>query len=75
MSKIPKDNIFCNTKDCIHRRGCRRFIGNHIGVFEPTEWVNEAECKNDDAEEDDDRYAPAYIHLDRFRYSTGRSMK
>lgn len=73
--QIQKDKKFCNTKDCIHRRGCRKWLGNYIGTFEPLEWINEIECKNEDGEEDYDGYALAYIHLDRYKYSDGSSMK
>jgi len=53
-----KDYSYCNNSECIHRRGCKRFIGNQLALFEPMWWVDDKECVESD-----------YSMLDRYRFS------
>ena len=71
---MSDDYAYCNSEKCIHRRGCKRFVGNHFGIIHSEKWINEAECRNEDGEEDYDGFSAGFIYLDRFRYSDGSPM-
>jgi hypothetical protein len=65
------DYAYCETESCIHRRGYRRWVGNYVYVVHSEKLIDEVECRNEDAEDD----SFPFIHLDRFRYSDGSSIK
>jgi len=71
---MPVDYPYCKSDSCIHRRGCRRWIHNYTICVYIENWVDEVECRNENGEEENDGYAPGFIHLDRFRYSDGSAM-
>ena len=54
---------FCNSDDCIHRRGCRRWKGNYEGNIVAKFWIKPTDCINS-------KPYP-YGFLDRFRNSDG----
>ena len=59
------DYAYCSTKECIHRRGCKRWTGNYKedDCKEFTRWINPTECINS-------KPYPFAI-LDRYRNSDG----
>ena len=78
---MNKDYIYCADEDiCIHRRGCKRWVGNY-----PNEEVKDFYTKNRFVDEIDiTKCIPNYKdkdcennfqHLDRFRLSDGSPFK
>jgi hypothetical protein len=74
------DYAYCLNQDsCIHRRGCKRWIGNYTEgeikdlytIRRIVREVNSKECIRDD--EDDGKIG--FNMLDRFRLSDGTEMK
>lgn len=76
---MKKDYSYCvNETDCIHRRGCKRWLGNYSDkevkeLYTENRFVNEidhSQCipdyKDVDCEND-------FQFLDRFRSSTGEN--
>ena len=81
MSKKDSKNdyIYClNSGSCIHRRGCRRWVGNYS--FEDENKikamlnlkVNESGCISNFSDVNCDN---SFIMLDRFRFSDGTEFK
>jgi len=62
--RINTDMTYCNSKDCIHRRGCKRWLGNYDQKDvekQPRLWMlSDKECMQND-----------YYDLIRFRNSDG----
>ena len=45
---MNNDYSYCNPKNCIKSKECKRFIGNHILQFVPNKWIEFKSCiKND----------------------------
>lgn len=76
---------YCKSSNCLHRRGCRRWLPLYIESKEIKALLNSddenltihpTECLNDDESyseilEDGTEFNPGYIFLDRFRNSDG----
>ena len=68
---MKKDYTYCLTKDCIHKIGCKRWIGNYSDdkvkdLYTESRFVDEVDesyCKNS--------IPYPYECLDRFRNSDG----
>ena len=79
------DYAYCLNQDsCIHRRGCKRWIGNYSNDEAINEsnsnrigYIDDEECiRDEDLEDKYGNWIPtAYSMLDRFRYSDGTEMK
>ncbi len=77
---MKTDYAYClNEYTCIHRHGCRRYLGNYpateVKALVATgrdQYINDEDCipnlSDVDCEND-------YGLLDRFRFSTGEEMK
>jgi hypothetical protein len=73
---MNKDYLYCiNQNTCIHRRGCKRWIGNYTDeeAIEEADrnihgYVNEKHCVPDYQDENCEN---SFDFLDRFRSSTG----
>lgn len=82
---MKADYTYCLSEECIHRRGCKRWIGNYSEdevkeMYTLNRFIKEIDyddCIRD--EELEDKYGnpipTAYNHLDRFRYSDGREFE
>ena len=63
-------NYCLNQDSCIHRRGCKRWIGNYTdneAIFvadNASDYVDDKSCMSE-----------LYVDLDRFRLSFGENMK
>lgn len=68
------DYAYCTTTDCIHRRGCRRWVGNYeeFKASARTYYVDEKFCKPNYEEMGESN---AFELLDRFRFSDGREFE
>jgi hypothetical protein len=69
---MKTDYAYCMTTKCIHRRGCKRWIGNYtdeeykkIKESGRVSYIDDYDCENHDDEE------MQFYMLDRFRSSTG----
>ena len=63
--KVIIDRAYCDTKDCIHRRGCLRWIGNYTEEerAKARVWMDDSYCMDE-----------GFILLNRFRHSDGWEM-
>jgi len=68
MSLEDLDYRYCNVLDsCIHRRGCKRWLGNYKDKVS-NNLVNFKECINEDGES---KFPDRFLMPDRFRGSLG----
>ena len=75
------DYMYCLNQDtCIHRRGCRRWIGNYSNEDAIEEsnnnrigYINNEHCMFEDYDNDNTKLA--FDMLDRFRLSDGTEIK
>jgi hypothetical protein len=83
---MKTDYAYCLNKDsCIHRRGCKRWVGNYTEEEAINEsnnniygYINDYDCINGEVIEMDVTGEPLYmpyIYLDRFRLSDGSEIK
>lgn len=79
---MKTDYTYCLVKDeCIHRRGCKRWIGNYTEeevhkLYSENRFVSEVDyedCMMEDMEYANVKYP--FDMLDRFRYSDGTEIK
>lgn len=63
---MKSDYEYCLGDKCIHRRGCRRYVSNHILEFIPKRWIDIKSCINTEPY--------SYIFLDRYRNSDGSKL-
>ena len=69
---------YCNNKDtCIHRRGCKRWVGNYEALEVKNGYIDDYECIIEYYENDGgDMYIKcAFDMLDRLRNSDGSEMR
>jgi len=71
MLKQKLDYTYCNTTDCIHRYGCKRYPENYenFNYDKPLSWIGDKDCKPNLNDVDCEN---RYDLLDRFRNSSER---
>lgn len=78
---MTTDYAYCLNQDtCIHRRGCKRWVGNYeeeavkeLSNSGRDEYVDDINCMREDIENDNVKYP--FDMLDRFRGSDGSELK
>lgn len=76
---MKNDYIYCQSTTCIHRRGCRRSLGNYSEAEVKELYTNNRFIDEVDTTKCIPNYMDVdcendYHFLDRFRYSDGREM-
>ena len=78
---MKNDYVYCvNNGSCIHRRGCRRWIGNYTDrevheLYTKNRFVNEVDESKCIPDYSDVNCDNSFIMLDRFRFSDGTEFK
>jgi len=78
---MNQDYMYCINKDtCIHRRGCKRWIGNYSDkevkkLYTENRFVSEVDDTQCVPNYKDEACENNFKFLDRFRFSNGSEMK